>query len=797
MPAPRDDLDLEGLLEHRRHIDQALFDKHSVQAAVLFTDIVGSTAFYEKRGDIEGLARVRRHNDLLFPVVQAHGGRVVKTIGDSIMAVFGDAPGAVRAAQEMHRALAAEPTVDEPTRIRVGVHIGRVLKDGDDVYGDAVNTAARVASAAGADEVLVSDAVVATLPGDVVVVAKGPVAMKGKAQPVMVSRVPWRADDDVTAGPAEAKPATGELFVLEIAKRQGGLKVAALDGDSDKGTVKAYADVALHDAALDGLAARFGAFVHNGGDDAYTSALQTAGRALFDQALSARARERVAQTKLSSLRLMLDDDVVHVPWELMHDGDAHLALRFAVGRMVAARAATSPSRAEAVGRVVVVSNPAGDLPAAEVEGDALAKLFSAAFAGDVHHARGETTREEFLALLGDARLVHFAGHAVPGDPGGVRLQDGVVTPTEMAEAFGATAPAFVFVNGCHASTERGWDPRAPSIAQALLSSGVRRALSPMWSIPDQDALSFALRFYEAALGGAPLGEAVLRARRSLVARHLAPMSWAGYVLYGDPRDRLATTTLRPNAPAVRSGGSVASPRASTWLPPRAQPAPHRPTAPARRPRTSLIVGAGAALALAVGGLVVVVRAPGASSVAPAPSPTSSPASAAPASAAPAMSSPATSPPTLGDATPLPRSGPVRVSVLPFHGASDDATAFLKDGLAESIVTEIGGDSVVKLVERGQIDVDIHELDFQRSAYVDPATRAAIGKIGGAEVVVLGSWQRAGDQLRIAARFVDVETGEVLATAKADGPLAQPFALQDAIGAAAKAALPDVVKRVRR
>ena len=64
-----DDRELERLFAARREIDRALLEKHAREVAVLFTDIVGSTRFFERKGDIEGLALVKRHNDALFPVI--------------------------------------------------------------------------------------------------------------------------------------------------------------------------------------------------------------------------------------------------------------------------------------------------------------------------------------------------------------------------------------------------------------------------------------------------------------------------------------------------------------------------------------------------------------------------------------------------------------------------------------------------------------------------------------------------------------------------------------------------------
>src|SRR5262249_18714129 len=94
---------------------------------VLFSDIKGSTAYFENYGDAQGLAMVQRHNSLLFPVIEDCGGRVVKTIGDAIMAVFADPRGALQGAIAMQRVMEGDRInnpVEEQIRIKVGLHTG-------------------------------------------------------------------------------------------------------------------------------------------------------------------------------------------------------------------------------------------------------------------------------------------------------------------------------------------------------------------------------------------------------------------------------------------------------------------------------------------------------------------------------------------------------------------------------------------------------------------------------------------------------------------------------------------------
>jgi adenylate cyclase len=96
--------DVERLLKDREKADAALASAMKT-VVFMFTDIKGSTAFYENRGDIEGLAMVNRHNGLLFPLITENRGKVVKTVGDAIMASFDQGSDAIRAAIAMQQAL--------------------------------------------------------------------------------------------------------------------------------------------------------------------------------------------------------------------------------------------------------------------------------------------------------------------------------------------------------------------------------------------------------------------------------------------------------------------------------------------------------------------------------------------------------------------------------------------------------------------------------------------------------------------------------------------------------------------
>src|SRR5215471_8852963 len=99
---------LDEQLEVSLLLDQDSDTLTPTEMTVLFSDIMGSTAYAEKKGDIEYMSMISRHNGLLFPVIAAEGGYVVKTIGDAILAKFDNPVSGIRAAVGMQRVLAKD-----------------------------------------------------------------------------------------------------------------------------------------------------------------------------------------------------------------------------------------------------------------------------------------------------------------------------------------------------------------------------------------------------------------------------------------------------------------------------------------------------------------------------------------------------------------------------------------------------------------------------------------------------------------------------------------------------------------
>jgi adenylate cyclase len=128
------------------------------EVAILFTDLVEFSAWALEAGDDAALDLLRRVGTCEDAAVTAQGGRIVKRLGDGMMAAFNDAESAVRAAHEAREKVATVRAAGYQPRLRAGIHLGKPRKIGGDYLGVDVNVAARVASGAKPGEVLVSSA---------------------------------------------------------------------------------------------------------------------------------------------------------------------------------------------------------------------------------------------------------------------------------------------------------------------------------------------------------------------------------------------------------------------------------------------------------------------------------------------------------------------------------------------------------------------------------------------------------------------------------------------------------------
>jgi class 3 adenylate cyclase len=174
-------------------------DVEIARVTIMFTDLQGSTKLYEILGDARAYRLVRDHFAFLSERVQRHGGFLVKTVGDAVMAAFHDPADAVRAALAIQDGVAAfnAGRADAGIVLKLGLHAGSCIAvtaaDVLDYFGSTVNTASRLEHQCAGGEVLISDAVLEDAAAAAAIAGRAcrpdAVSLRGIAEPVRFRRV--------------------------------------------------------------------------------------------------------------------------------------------------------------------------------------------------------------------------------------------------------------------------------------------------------------------------------------------------------------------------------------------------------------------------------------------------------------------------------------------------------------------------------------------------------------------------------------------------------------------------------
>ena len=217
--------------------------------AILFADVSASTSLYEKLGDRRALAAIESVLSELRKSIGFQRGRVVKTIGDEVMAVFETADVAMQAACDMQNRVAAIAPIDElRLAIRAGFHFGPAIEEEGDFFGDAVNTAARMAGLAKGGQVITSGSTVDALSPLLQASTRELDAMlvKGKQDEIRIFEVIWKDSDDLTALAARESPLSTHEPTLTVTYGGQVLKLGAARPSASLGR-EATNDLAIND----------------------------------------------------------------------------------------------------------------------------------------------------------------------------------------------------------------------------------------------------------------------------------------------------------------------------------------------------------------------------------------------------------------------------------------------------------------------------------------------------------------------------------------------------------------------
>jgi len=180
--------------------------KSTLNLTILFADISGSTGLYETLGDERAHKLVSNFISVISGIISEYQGKIIKTIGDEVMCTFSSAYQAVNAAIGMHQAIDTMPPIPmkKPIKpsIRIGLHRGPVIMQGNDIFGDAVNVAARMVSLAKPRQIITTEQTIETLPEcasmEYKCIDRTPI--KGKKSEYSIFEVVWEDHDQTMMG---------------------------------------------------------------------------------------------------------------------------------------------------------------------------------------------------------------------------------------------------------------------------------------------------------------------------------------------------------------------------------------------------------------------------------------------------------------------------------------------------------------------------------------------------------------------------------------------------------------------
>jgi adenylate cyclase len=171
----------------------------NASTTVVFADLTGSAGLFEALGNARATAAITGLTQWIATVCQDHGGRVVKTLGDGVLAVFPQGRSAVLAVVELQRVHARrlEQRADLRMRLQIGVAAGEVIEVDGDCYGDAVNVASRLSDLSGPDQIWATRPVISQFghPDDGVGFRSlGPIPLRGMSKENVIFRIDWQED---------------------------------------------------------------------------------------------------------------------------------------------------------------------------------------------------------------------------------------------------------------------------------------------------------------------------------------------------------------------------------------------------------------------------------------------------------------------------------------------------------------------------------------------------------------------------------------------------------------------------
>jgi len=282
--------------------------------------------------------------------------------------------------------------------------------------------------------------------------------------------------------------------------------------------------------------------------------IKNIGRILADELLTPAIKARINETSSQNMIIRIDDNLVHILWELLCINDELLCQKFNLGREVRTKQNTSHYKETSINsplKMWIISDPYDQLSMTIQEGrnicNYMDRLNNKEIIVDTLH-QSQIMPYEINEKIRDFDIVHFAGHMEYNekkpDENGWHLSNGIFQAKDILKLKDSgSLPSFVFSNACQSAKTSAWNNSStPSnhlqhsygLANAFMISGVKHYIGTICEIIDTSGSQFASFFYESLVKGESIGKSVRIARQKLLKNNPDDIGWATYLLYGDP-----------------------------------------------------------------------------------------------------------------------------------------------------------------------------------------------------------------------------------------------------------------------
>jgi len=354
--------------------------------------------------------------------------------------------------------------------------------------------------------------------------------------------------------------------IIEIASLEDGKIRLSLSESSGQGPIAFYQETMVAVERIDRLVQEITHYLNRinilrSPDPDLLAELQKSCQLLYHELLSQEIKAKLQTTPLRNLELILDEQLVHIPWELLYDGQRFLCEQFSIGRQVRARGSMAADQASAATPksrlgMLIIADPTEDLEVAWNEGVQIYREFQRKEdVVTIAFQSGEQVDLDFVKKnIWDYDMVHYAGHAEydPGDPSLSCwiFSDGRLYAADILKMAGGkrVMPRLIFGNACQSGYTEKWHREGDAaevtlqgygLVHAFLMAGVHHYIGTFCDVSDEFGACMGIEFYHHLLKGNTVGESLRRARGSFRQKFgRESLSWINYVHYGHPGDHL-------------------------------------------------------------------------------------------------------------------------------------------------------------------------------------------------------------------------------------------------------------------